>query len=52
MPPVQRWGPPQERDLAIAIIISQSGDRPKYNWEKVTEIMSQWGHTFTRDAIK
>jgi hypothetical protein len=52
MPSEKRWGPAQERDLAIAIILSQAGDRPKYNWEKVTEIMTNWGHQFTRDAIK
>lgn len=52
MPVEKRWGEKQERDLAIAIILSQAGDRPKYNWEKITEIMGNLGHGFTRDAIK
>lgn len=52
MPMEKRWGHAQERDLAIAIIFAQAGDRPKYNWEKITEIMTGWGHGFTRDAVK
>lgn len=48
----KKWGAPEERDLAMAVILAQSGDRPKYDWPKIHETMMSWGYNFSRDAIK
>jgi hypothetical protein len=47
----KKWGMSAERDLAMAIILAQGGDRAKYDWPKVHEYMSKWGYEFTRDAM-
>lgn len=52
MPPKdKKWGPSEERDLAMAVILAQQGERVKYDWPKVHEYMTGWGYSFTRDAM-
>ncbi len=48
----KRWGPAEERDLAIAIILSQQGGGMKLDWAKIHENMTKWGYGFTKDAMK
>ncbi|CAG9979483.1 unnamed protein product [Clonostachys byssicola] len=47
----KKWGPLEERDLAMAVILTQHGERPKYDWVRIQEMMEAWGYTFSRDAI-
>ncbi|KAF4126453.1 hypothetical protein GMORB2_0189 [Geosmithia morbida] len=46
----KKWGPSEQLDLALAVLFSQGGDKPKYDWAKIHEYMTDWGHTFTREA--
>jgi hypothetical protein len=47
----KKWNSSAERDLAIAIIFSQQGDKVKYDWQGVHEVLANLGYVFTKDAI-
>ena len=47
----KKWGPSEERDLAMAVILAQQGEKVKYDWPRVHEYMTDWGYSFTRDAM-
>ncbi|KAL6860283.1 hypothetical protein ACO1O0_004310 [Amphichorda felina] len=47
----KKWGPSEERDLAMAVILAQQGEKVKYDWPRVHEYMTEWGYSFTRDAM-
>ncbi|KAG9258062.1 uncharacterized protein F5Z01DRAFT_670714 [Emericellopsis atlantica] len=47
----KKWDDSAEKDLAMAIILSQNEGRIKADWNKVHESMSDWGYGFTKDAM-
>jgi hypothetical protein len=47
----KKWNSSAERDLAIAIIFSQQGDKVKYDWQGVHDVLANLGYEFTKDAI-
>ncbi|KAK5997102.1 hypothetical protein PT974_02454 [Cladobotryum mycophilum] len=51
-PQDKKWDDAAERDLCVAIIQgNQDGDRARYNWGKICEIMQGLGYAFTKDAM-
>lgn len=55
----KKWGFAEERDLAMAIILSKEAPfkdgtpskSPTVEWAKVATMMTTLGHTFTKDAM-
>ncbi|KAI6779847.1 uncharacterized protein J7T54_003771 [Emericellopsis cladophorae] len=47
----KKWDDSAEKDLAMAIILSQNDGKIKADWNKAHESMSDWGYSFTKDAM-
>jgi hypothetical protein len=49
---VGRWDDQKERDLAIAIILSDPGRFKSIPWDKVKKIMESVGHNYSESAMQ
>ncbi len=52
MAPKGTWDTTAERDLVLAGCYSASGGECKADWSKTHDLMTQLGHSFSRDALK
>lgn len=49
--PTATWNAEADRDLLLAIAVSENGKKPTPKWEKVAAIMKEWGYSFTSSAM-
>ncbi|KAI5466911.1 hypothetical protein BGZ63DRAFT_430327 [Mariannaea sp. PMI_226] len=48
----KKWDSNAERDLCLAIIMgNQESEKARHNWPRVHTLMTNLGHSFTKDAI-
>lgn len=55
MPVTKKWDDKAERDLMFSMILANNDGSEqviKPKWDEVTKTMTDWGHTFTKEAIK
>ncbi|ROW12941.1 hypothetical protein VPNG_04731 [Cytospora leucostoma] len=46
-----KWDDASVKDLTFAVLMSANDGYIKPNWEKVEELMKDWGHDFTKSAM-
>lgn len=52
MPSPGKWTNEAEHDLLFAMILGkEGGEKTRYNWPAVHDVMNACGHTFTKEAI-
>ncbi|SPO05752.1 uncharacterized protein DNG_08439 [Cephalotrichum gorgonifer] len=45
------WTAEADRDLLVAMAMTESGSKPSPKWDKVQTIMEGWGYGFTSSAM-